>query len=594
MLELDLPEPPPLLSSPVFLCLDSDFRARQSVLWGLIRTYVLFSIAGAVVRLIQWDPQFKGLEDLIAASAGLDLVKQRAEIDTLTTTVSNLSPSKAAKTWIIPQYRGLFEREIAVIRPSMDERSLLADCVHEAFETTAGDLKRNWKVSAKEPDKEEKKSPCLPIPEPWGEPLVYSKVLDGILAEFLNPRFVVLSPEQAVVCTVHTFTTYLTDYLDDWLHFLYVTGGALEVGKTKLLKLFYYLGCHSVLQGDPTAASIYYRLKTDIYTIIVDEVDKKEERKEALLDLINYSTSRDTAWVSRADPEGKKVIDYPTFCPKILAGIGPLRGTSESRCITIRMMRKLPGGPRIRITPADKARFSEERSQLMRIATEIGPKIVDYDIDTLKLPGGLSDREADNWTLLFLTAEMVEGHWPQLLRTAFHRLCPPKNSDEGEVSDDTELGEPLVRDIARIWKETPAQDFYGTEDLRRKLILMKERPWPNMRRGMGVSVEKIGAVLSGFGLKSIQHQVLGERKRGYFLQAIIPLFRRHAADIWKFPPDESGPSSDDGDSQKPGPSDGSPPEAGNETADPVEATENRRKRKKDARWGFILCTPCTH
>ena len=183
---------------------------------------------------------------------------------------------------------------------------MLADCVHEAFETAAGDLKKNWKASAKEPDKEEKKSPCLPIPEPWAGPLVYSKVLDGILAEFLNPRFVVLSSEQAVVCTVHTFTTYLTEYLDDWLHFLYVTGGTLEVGKTKLLKLFYYLGCHAVLQGDPTAASIYYRLKTDTYTIIIDEVDKKEERKEAVLDLINYSTSRDTAWVSRADPEGKK------------------------------------------------------------------------------------------------------------------------------------------------------------------------------------------------------------------------------------------------------------------------------------------------
>ena len=51
------------------------------------------------------------------------------------------------------------------------------------------------------------------------------------------------------------------------------------------------------------------------------------------------------------------------------------------------MMRKLPGGPRIRITAADKARFAEERSQLIRIATEIGPKIADYDIDTLKLPG---------------------------------------------------------------------------------------------------------------------------------------------------------------------------------------------------------------
>ena len=168
-----------------------------------------------------------------------------------------------------------------------------------------------------------------------------------------------------------------------------------------------------------------------------------------------------------------------------------------------------------------------------------------------------------------------------------------RTPDEGEVCDDTELGEPLIRDIARIWKETPTQDFYGTEDLRRKLILMKERPWPNMRNGMGVSVAKIGALLSGFGLKSIQHETLSERKRGYFLKAVIPLFQSHAADIWKFPSDGSDPPSEDGDDKNPGPSGGSSLPAVNETVSPAEPSENRRKRKNTRQRGFQAVHPCT-
>jgi hypothetical protein len=53
----------------------------------------------------------------------LDSTKQRVELDTLTATVSELSASKAAQLWIIPQYRTLFEREIAAIVPGLAERS---------------------------------------------------------------------------------------------------------------------------------------------------------------------------------------------------------------------------------------------------------------------------------------------------------------------------------------------------------------------------------------------------------------------------------------------------------------------------------------
>jgi uncharacterized protein DUF3854 len=36
---------------PVYLCFDADFKRRESVLQGLIRTYILFSTAGSVIRL---------------------------------------------------------------------------------------------------------------------------------------------------------------------------------------------------------------------------------------------------------------------------------------------------------------------------------------------------------------------------------------------------------------------------------------------------------------------------------------------------------------------------------------------------------------
>jgi hypothetical protein len=131
----------------VYLGFDADFQSRTSVLQGLIRAYVLFSIAGALVRLLQWEPEFKGLDDFVAAKAGLDLSKQRAELDLLTATVSGLTARKAAGKWVAPEHRILWEREIAAIAPGMAERSQLAECICEALGTTASDFKEELESS---------------------------------------------------------------------------------------------------------------------------------------------------------------------------------------------------------------------------------------------------------------------------------------------------------------------------------------------------------------------------------------------------------------------------------------------------------------
>ena len=171
---------------PVHLCFDSDFRSRVSVLQGLIRTYLLFSAAGAVVRVIQWDQQFRGLDDFIVSKSGLDLVQQRAELDTLTATVSGLSVAKASENWIIPQHRPLIEREITAIAPGRAERSMVAEAIHEALGTTAADLKKSWGIATK-PEVPKKDDGTTPVPEIWPDPLVPCEVADDLLCEFVDP-----------------------------------------------------------------------------------------------------------------------------------------------------------------------------------------------------------------------------------------------------------------------------------------------------------------------------------------------------------------------------------------------------------------------
>jgi hypothetical protein len=377
-----------------------------------------------------------------------------------------------------------------------------------------------------------------PIPNSWPSNFDFPDFADEVFREFSDPHLIVITDAQAVVCALHTISTYLTEYIDDWLHFLYITSGAPLSGKTKLMLLLYELVFRADLSGNPSAASIYYALQEGVYTILIDEVDKNEARREAVMDLLNFSTSRNTAWVSRADPEKGVRKKYPTFCPKIIAGNGSLRDTTASRCIRIQMQRKLPGGPWVRIKPKDRARFGVHQEKMMRLAQTIGPDLRAYDIDTIQLPGQLTNREADNWMLLFLIAELIGGHWPTLLVGAFKELNPPRSADAADdlSGNERELGEPLIRDLARIWSETRDQEFYGSEALHAKLRTFKDRPWVTMNHDRGLSVEKLASLLRGFEVRSIQHQRSSEvgkkRKRGYFLWQLEPLFQRYAFDIW--------------------------------------------------------------
>jgi hypothetical protein len=508
----------------------------------LIRAFLLFLVEGAVPKLLRWDNAFTGLDDYLAGKSTDDSALQKAAFEELLSPIAGLDIKTAASAWITPSMLKLFEREGAAIEMSAAARNQLAHLLAKILEVSVGSLEKAWGL--KESTTAQVPDGTLPIPEPWPEPVDGAPFLDELLAEFLTSRFVVITEAQAIVCALYSVISYLTDHIDDNLPFLYITAGAKESGKTKLLELFFELVYHPDLSGNPSAASIYFALREGIYTILIDEVDRNEAHRESVLDLLNFSHTRRTAWVSRGDPEKGARVKYPTFCPKIIGGNGSIRNTTNSRCIRIQMIRKARGTPRIRITKKDRERFAVHRSKMMRLAQELGPKLRDFDWDSFQLPADLYNREADNWLLLFVVADLVGGEWPTLIRYAHHELCPPRSQDQAddiniEGWDTAALGEAFIRDVAGIWKETPTQEFYPSEDLRQKLKALKERPWLTMNKGLGVSIEKMGSLLRGFGVASVRKRIGGgTRHMGYLLTDLVALFCSYAPDIWTPTPDE--------------------------------------------------------
>ena len=220
------------IGRPTYLCFDLDFRSRQNVLQGLIRTYILFSIVGARVRVIQWDQAYKGIDDYIAEKAGLFVEKQREELDALTAEVSSLSPKEAAGTWLMPESRLLFENEVGAIQPGTAQRSLLAECVHNALGTTASDLKKTWGVRAKEGQEDEENDVLLKYfnsIKPWPAPVSLSDILWEI--HDLTEKYVFSQQFYRIITSLWVPMTYVFTEAP-FLPLLVFTSPAQECGKT--------------------------------------------------------------------------------------------------------------------------------------------------------------------------------------------------------------------------------------------------------------------------------------------------------------------------------------------------------------------------
>jgi hypothetical protein len=236
-------------------------------------------------------------------------------------------------------------------------------------------------------------------------------------------RFVVMSDEEHAMVSLWTLLTYV--YRSFYaIPYLNVSSPMEECGKTRLFEALSMVVHHGDMQVIPTAATIFRSIEVKDPTLLLDEIDmtlgKKAEDNTELIAVLNAGY-RSGAAVPRNVGNGSsmKVVNFPVFCPKALAGINEQRIPQQtlSRCIPIRLERKTPEQKVERFRESKEVRGTEAiRDGLSQWAVEVGTDLKDADEPVF--PEELSDRQQDIWEPLLVIADLAGGTWPARARQA--------------------------------------------------------------------------------------------------------------------------------------------------------------------------------
>ena len=153
-------------------------------------------------------------------------------------------------------------------------------------------------------------------------------------------RFVSLTSEEATLLTMWTALTHSLEAFD-YVPYMHVTSPLPECGKSRLLEILEPLVAKPWMTSRVTAAVLMRKVEQDHPTLLLDESDamfngSDEQYSEALRGMLNAGFHR-SGKCSVCVGQGAKLTfkDFSVFGPKVIAGIGRLPSTVESRSIPI-------------------------------------------------------------------------------------------------------------------------------------------------------------------------------------------------------------------------------------------------------------------
>lgn len=320
-------------------------------------------------------------------------------------------------------------------------------------------------------------------------------LLDDVAA-FLR-RYVVLPGEQEstalALFAVHTHAleaAHATPYL-------VVLSPERRTGKTLLLELLELLAARPWRIVSASEAAMFRKIAQDRPTLLLDEIDaifgSATERTEPLRAVLNAG-NRPGAAVARCVGDGaeQRVVDFPVFGPKVLAGIdtGRLPDTIRDRAVELRMKRKTAAEQverfrRRRVEPA----AGELRDRVARFAAE--------NVDRLRgaeppFPDELNDRAAEAWEPLLAIADVAGGDWPARARAAAVGLAADADAEEATYGARLlgKLGE-LLRGRAAVATDAVLEAVNGDEEL----------PFGGWRDGKGLDARTLARLLRPYGVR---------------------------------------------------------------------------------------------
>lgn len=337
-----------------------------------------------------------------------------------------------------------------------------------------------------------------------GEPLPEgAMVLSDLRAQI--KRFVVLPTEEAV--TAVTLWVAATHLQTAWQHAprLAVVGPAKRCGKSRLLDVVTETVHAPLITVNASPAAIFRSITENPPTLLVDEADtlfgtlKAAERNEDLRGLLNAGHQRNRPTLRVTGPEHKPV-KFPTFAMAALAGIGDLPDTIMDRSVVVRMRRRAAGETVAAFrTGRDTPALNAIRD---RLTTWLQPQHAQaMDMEPV-MP--VEDRAADTWEPLIIVADLAQGEWPVLARTA----CRTMTAHEAGQDEDSALRTRILTDIRRVFASEGDPATLRTGRLIEQLNADPEAPWAEYGPH-GLTPRGLQLLLKDYGISSANHRFPG-------------------------------------------------------------------------------------
>jgi SAM-dependent methyltransferase len=359
--------------------------------------------------------------------------------------------------------------------------------------------------------------------------------------KFLN-RFLVVNAAALVAGALFTGHTYAFAAAETTPR-LSIRSPEAESGKSRWLEALEHVVRRGWYLIEPSIAALYRVTEKERRSILFDEIDTMlgpaAHNAEDVRAFLNAGY-RKGAKVPRCVGEGSKmtVKDFDVFAPVVVAGIGKLPPTTETRSIVVHMKPRTKGEPverlRIRkvrpIGEALRARWAAWAEAHTEELTEAEPD----------LPDELSDRMQDVWEPLLAIADLAGEGWAARARAAAQELF------ESRDQDDESIGRRLLADIRAVLddpeRDDPDDDTHGqaiaSGALASALAAIEGGPWAEWTKdNKPISATKVAWLLRRFGIRPGQHKICGRNVRGYLRSDFEDAWLRHLPD----PDPESDP-----------------------------------------------------
>jgi hypothetical protein len=359
-------------------------------------------------------------------------------------------------------------------------------------------------------DIKDQKENSLTLAEPWPEEVDGAQLANHIRDSF--ERYIILPDGAASAIALWVLFAHAHN-LFDHSPLLGVMSPVLGCGKTTLLRVLSYLTPKPVFASNFSKAVIFRIVDRDGPTMLIDEADTFVARDPELVGILNSGHTREAAKVIRCEGENYEPKIYNTWSPKVVAKIGPLPPTLESRAIIIPLRRKLPTETAKQIRPADKEVLHRLNRMAVRWAADHSERLSE---SSPQMPPWLENRDADNWRPLLSVADVLGGGWGEEARR-----CAELLGDDAKPSGPENVR--LLRDIAVVLGK---DEKITSKDLCQRLSELEESEWGELNGRRGILPIRLSAMLRPFGIFPADIWV-GKAVKGYKAEFLVDAFGRY-------------------------------------------------------------------